>query len=205
MWLSLTARDARAPICEEVDAMLDSIMEDLTENYESTLVGLRKELSKLRTGRANLAMLDGVRVESYGTQVPLNQVATLKVSDPRMITLNPWDKSMITPIERAISMSDLGFNPSNDGTIIRIPIPQLTGDRRKELAKLASRVGEDHRISLRNHRRDANDMIKELQKEGEITEDDMHRAYGQVNDLTGTYNTKVDEILAEKEKDIMEI
>ncbi|MEM1347224.1 MAG: ribosome recycling factor [Myxococcota bacterium] len=185
--------------------MLDSIVEDLTENFEATLVGLRRELSKLRTGRANLAMLDGVRVENYGAQVPLNQVATLKVSDPRMITVSPWDKSMITPIERAISLSDLGFNPSNDGTIIRIPIPQLTGDRRKELAKLASRIGEDHKVSLRNHRRDANDMIKELEKDGEITEDDMHRAYGQVNDLTSSYNAKIDEILAEKEQDIMAI
>ena len=156
--------------------MLDEIFAELRDNNEETLQGLGRELGKLRTGRASLGMLDGVRVEYYGQVVPLNQVAALKVADPRLITISPWEKPMLILIEKAISSAGLGLNPSNDGVILRLPIPPLTGERRQELTKVARRIGEEHKISLRNARREANDTVKELEKESEISEDEMHRA-----------------------------
>lgn len=185
--------------------MLDGIYDDLRESYEATLDGLRRELSKLRTGRANLGMLNGIRVENYGALVPLNQVANLRVADARLITVSPWDKSLIGDIERAIASSDLGFNPSNDGVVIRVPVPMLTGDRRQELVKIARRIGEDHKISLRNHRRDANDMLKEFEKESEITKDDLHRGQTRVDEITTQYTGQIDAILQAKEADILEV
>ena len=185
--------------------MLNDVYAELKASNEETLQGLGRELGKLRTGRASLGMLDGVRVEYYGQVVPLNQVAALKTPDPRLITITPWEKPMIGIIEKAISAAGLGFNPSNDGVMIRIPIPPLTGDRRQELTKVARKIGEDHKISLRTARRDANDTIKELEKESEITEDDMHRALSTVDDITSNFTNKVDEIVKAKEVDIMEI
>ena len=185
--------------------MIDDIFKDLESSYEANLQGLKQELSKLRTGRANLGMLADVRVEHYGQRAPLNQVATLKVADARLITVQPWERNMITPIERAIGASDLGFNPSNDGVLIRVPVPALTGERRQELVKLARRAGEDHKISLRNARRESNDMIKDLQKEGDITEDELHRALAQVDKLIADYSKKVDDLVLQKEQDILEI
>ena len=185
--------------------MLNDVYDMLTENFDANLDGLKKELSKLRTGRANLGMLEGVRVEYYGQMVPLNQVATMKVVDARLITLQPWERSMITPLERAIGSSDLGFNPSNDGIVVRIPVPPLTGERRQDLVKIARKSGEEHKISLRNARRDANDTIKDLQKSGDITEDDMHRAMAHVDKLTGEYSKRVDDIIKAKEEEILEV
>lgn len=185
--------------------MVDDVLKDLKQTYESTAKDLARELSKLRTGRANLSMLDGVRVEYYGQMVPLNQVATMKVADARLIVIQPWESSIIPDIERAIAASDLGFNPSNDGQVIRVPVPQLTGERRQELVKVARRNGEDHKISLRNARRDANDVVKELEKESEITEDDMHRTLSQINEMTETYTKKLDDIVTSKEEDILEV
>ncbi len=185
--------------------MLQDVFDDLKEGYESTLKGLARELAKIRTGRANVAMLDGVTVDYYGSATPLNQVANLKVADPRLITVQPWEASMIGPIEKAIIQSDLGLNPSNDGTQIRVPIPALSGERRQELVKIARRNGEDHKIALRNQRRDANDMIKELQSGGDITEDDMHKGFEKINQITETYTTKIDEILEKKEGEILEV
>ena len=185
--------------------MLEDVLKDLRESFEATIKGLRGELIKLRTGRANLGMLEGIRVEYYGSQVPLNQVANMKVADARLITIQPWETNLLGDIERAIATSDLGFNPSNDGAIIRVPIPQLTGERRQDLVKLLKRVAEDHKISLRNHRRDANDMLKALQKDGDISEDDAHRGYDRINKMTEEYTKKIDEIAEVKEQEILEV
>lgn len=185
--------------------MLNDVYEYLTTSCDDTLKGLVKELTKLRTGRANLGMLDGIRVDSYGSVVPLNQVATLKIADARLIVIQPWDKSVIGAIEKAIGSSDLGFNPSNDGIVIRVPVPALTGERRQDLVKIARRVGEDHKISLRNSRREANDMVKELQKDGDITEDDLHRGLARVNQITEDYTKKVEDVVSRKEADILEV
>jgi ribosome recycling factor len=159
----------------------------------------------LRTGRANLGMLDGVRVEYYGQMVPLNQVSTMKVADARLIVLQPWEKNVIEDVERAVASAGLGLNPSNDGTVIRVPVPALTGERRQDLTKMARRIGEDHKISLRNARREANDMIKELEKGSDITEDDMHRGLKQVNSMIEEYTDRVEQIVTKKEEEILEV
>lgn len=185
--------------------MLNEVFEELRSNNERTIKGLINDLAKIRTGRASLGMLDGVRVDYYGVSTPLSQVATLRVADPRLITVQPWEKKIIADIEKAISSSELGLNPSNDGMLIRVPIPALSGERRQELVKLARRHGEDHKIAIRNHRRDANDMIKALEKESEITKDEEHKAYEKVNAITEEFTSKVDEILAQKEGDILEV
>ena len=185
--------------------MLDEVFEELRSSNERTMSGLMADLAKIRTGRANLGMLDSVRVDYYGQMTPLSQVATMRVADPRLITIQPWEKGIIADIERAISSSELGLNPSNDGTLIRVPIPALSGERRQELVKLARRHGEDHKIALRNHRREANDMVKELEKASEITQDDEHKAYEKINAITDKYSNKIDETLAKKESDILEV
>ena len=185
--------------------MLQDVFDDLTESFESTLKGLSRELAKIRTGRANIGMLDGVMVDYYGSPVPINQVANLKVPDPRMITVQPWEGNMIGPIEKAIMQAGLGLNPSNDGTQIRVPIPALSGERRQELVKISKRAGEDHKIAIRNHRRDANDMLKELEKDSSITEDEMHKGFDKVNQLTDQYIAKVDGFLERKEAEILEV
>lgn len=185
--------------------MMNDVINELNDSFEKTIQGLKKELSKIRTGRASIAMLDDVRVSYYGNMSPLSQVATLRAPDPRMITVQPWEATIIGDIERAIGSAGLGLNPSNDGVVIRVPIPALTGERRTELGKQAKRHGEDHKISLRNSRRDANDMIKELQKDGDISEDDEHKAYEKINSLTDSYSKKVEEILDAKVSQITEI
>lgn len=185
--------------------MLDEVIEELRAKNKSTLNDLAGELAKIRTGRANLGMLDGIRVEYYGSSTPLSQVATMRVADPRLITIAPWEQSMIPEIEKAISSSDLGLNPSNDGTLIRVPIPALSGERRQELVKVSRRAGEDHKIAIRNHRRDANDMIKELEKESEITQDDEHKGYEKINALTEQTTAKIDDMLSKKEAEILEV
>jgi ribosome recycling factor len=181
------------------------VTDELKSDFESVIKDLKRSLAKVRTGRASLSMLDGVRVEYYGQMSPLSQVATLKVADPRLITIQPWESTIIADIERAISSSDLGLNPSNDGNIIRVPIPALSGERRQELVKVVRREAEDHKISLRNMRREANDQLKDLEKESEITEDDLHRAYGNVDSLIDKYTAKIDEIVAGKEEEILEV
>lgn len=185
--------------------MLDEVIEELKSSFEETLGKFQKELAKIRTGRANVGMLDSVRVEYYGSPSPLNQVATLRVPEPRMITVQPWEKTLLADIEKAIVQANLGLNPSNDGGLIRVPIPALTGERREELVRQARRVAEDHKIALRNHRRDANDMVKQLEKDSEITEDDMHRGFDQINGLIEAYTKKIDERLETKEGEIREV
>ena len=190
---------------EPEEMMLDEVFEEIRDSNERTIKGLIAELAKIRTGRANIGMLDGVKVEYYGQPAPLSQVATLRVADPRLITIQPWERTLISDIEKAISSSDLGLNPSNDGTLIRVPIPALSGERRQELGKLARRHGEDHKITIRNHRRDANDLVKALEKDSEITKDQEHRAYERINTITEEYTAKIDEILAVKEAEILEV
>lgn len=185
--------------------MVNEVIEGLRADFDETLNKLRRDLTKIRTGRANVNMLDGIRVEYYGTPTPLSQVATLRVPEPRLITIQPWEKNVITDIERAIQMSDLGLNPSNDGTLIRVPIPALTGERRQELVKLARRAGEDHKIALRNQRRDANDMVKQLEKDSEITEDEMHKGFDKINSITEEFTAKIDAMLEKKEAEIVEV
>lgn len=185
--------------------MLKEVLDELKSNYEATVGDLRRELARIRTGRANIGMLDGIRVDYYGQTSPLSQVATLRVPEPRLITIQPWERNMISEIEKAILVSDLGLNPSNDGVLIRVPVPPLTGERRQELVKLARRTGEDHKIALRNHRRETNDIVKELQKDSEITEDDMHRSFDKVNAMTEEYTKKIDAVLEAKEAEILEV
>lgn len=185
--------------------MVETLIDDLRSDYEETLAEFKKELGRLRTGRANVSMLDGITVEYYGETTPLNQVATLRVPEPRLITIQPWEKSMIEKIEKAIMESDLGLNPSNDGSMIRVPIPALSGERREELVRVAGDLAEDHRIKLRNRRREANDVIKEAEKDSEITEDDKHRMFDEVDALTDEYEEKIDSLLEDKKEKIREV
>ena len=185
--------------------MVDSLLDELKIEYEDTLKKFKKELAKIRTGRANVSMLDGIKVEYYGSMTPLNQVATLRVPEPRLITIQPWEDTIIPDIEKAIIKSDLGLNPSNDGTMIRVPIPALSGERREELVRVAGKTAEDHKIAIRNHRRDANDLVKEAEKSSEITEDDKHRLFDEIDGVTDQYVSKIDSMLEKKEAEIREV
>ena len=166
---------------------------------------LQHAMSQVRTGRASVSLLDTVRADYYGTPTPLSQLATLHVPEPAMITVQPWDVSQIGAIEKAIRNADLGLNPSNDGKLIRVPIPPLNEDRRRELAKKILHIAEDHRVSLRNIRRDANDAVKKLLKDKLISEDDERRAHDEVQKLTDGHIKKVDELAKAKEKELMEL
>jgi len=172
---------------------------------EKALGDLQHEMATIRTGRASLGLLDHIRVDYYGTPSPLNQVATLHVPEPNLITIQPWDVSQIGPIEKAIRASDLGLNPSNDGKLIRLPIPPLTEERRKELVKRLHGVAEHHRVSVRNVRRDGNEAVKALLKDKKITEDDDKRAHDEIQKLTNTYMEKIDQAAHNKEREILEI
>lgn len=184
--------------------MVDDVLADLKKGMQATLENLDRELAKRRTGRANVALLDGVKVDYYGSLSPLNQVASLQVPDPRLITIKPWEKTMVPVIEKAIQQSSLGLNPSSDGEVIRLPIPPLTGERRAQLVKDVKGVGEDSKVALRNQRRDANDMLKALEKDKEISEDDMHRGLTKVQEVTDDFVKKVDETVTKKEKEILD-
>ena len=172
---------------------------------EKVLLDLQHEMANIRTGRASVNLLDGVKVDYFGTPTPLNQVATLHVPEPFLITMQPWDSSLIGVIEKAIRNSDLGLNPGNDGKTIRVPIPQLTEERRKEFVKKLHHVAEDHRVSLRNIRRDANEQAKKLLKDKLISEDDERRGLEEIQKLTDGYMQKIDAAAKAKEKDILEV
>ncbi len=172
---------------------------------EKVLTDLQHTLSTIRTGRASIALLDPIRVDYYGTQTPLNQVATLHVPEPSLITVQPWDVSQIGAIEKAIRSADLGLNPSNDGKLIRVPIPALTEERRKEIVKHLHGIAEEHRVGLRNIRRDANEATKKLLKDKVISEDDDRRALESTQKLTDSYMQKIDQVSKAKEKEIMEL
>jgi ribosome recycling factor len=179
--------------------MTDEVIEDLRKELERTTSALRKEFSRTRTGRASTALLEGITVEYYGTRTPLNQLAGLAAPEPRLLVIQPYDKSALHEIERAILQSDLGLVPVNDGKILRVPIPELTEERRRELVKHVRKVAEDYRVSVRNHRRDALDMLKALEKDKEITEDGMHRGQDKAS------IEKIDQVLKAKEDEIMEV
>jgi ribosome recycling factor len=172
---------------------------------EKALSDLQHEMASIRTGRASLGILDHIRVDYYGSPTPLNQVANLHVPEPSLITIQPWDVSQIGPIERAIRVSDLGLNPSNDGKIIRLPIPPLTEERRKELVKRLHGIAEHHRVSVRNVRRDGNEAVKKLLKDKKLAEDDEKKALDDIQKLTDAYMLKIDQAAKTKEKEIMEI
>jgi len=184
--------------------MIDSIYQETRDSMSKSVEALKNELKRLRTGRASLSILDGIKVDYYGSMTPLNQVATLAVPESRLITIQPWDGSVIKDIEKAILKSDLGLTPSSDGKIIRIAIPQLTEERRKELVKVVHKVCEEYKVSVRNYRRDANDLLKSMKKEGEISEDEAFKAQDQVQSITDEYIKLIDECDQEKEKEILE-
>jgi ribosome recycling factor len=185
--------------------MTDDVIEELRKEMERTTAALRKDLSRTRTGRASTALLEGITVEYYGTRTPLNQLAGLSAPEPRLLVIQPYDKSALHEIERAILQSDLGLVPVNDGKILRVPIPELTEERRRELVKHVRKMAEDYRVSVRNHRRDAIDLLKSLEKDKEITEDDLHRGQEKVQELTKVSIERVDHILKAKEDEIMEV
>ncbi len=182
-----------------------SIIDDCKHEMEQTLTAFKRDLSRLRTSRATTALLDGIVVEYYGAKTPLNQLASLSAPEPRLLVIQPFDRSAMHEIERALQQSDLGLNPQNDGKIIRIPIPDLTEERRRELVKHVKKVAEEFRVSMRAHRHDALDMMKELHKEKEITDDDLKRDHERVEHLTKEYVEKVDKVLKTKEDEIMAV
>jgi ribosome recycling factor len=178
---------------------------DQKSRMEKAVGDLQHEMASIRTGRASLGILDHIRVDYYGTPTPLNQLANLHVPEPSLITIQPWDVSQIGPIEKAIRVSDLGLNPANDGKLIRLPIPPLTEERRKELVKKLHAAAEHHRVSVRNIRRDGNEAVKKLVKDKKITEDEEKRALDEIQKLTDGYMQKIDQASKTKEKEILEI
>ncbi|HHY20166.1 MAG TPA: ribosome recycling factor [Firmicutes bacterium] len=184
---------------------MDKISNDAKKRMEKILESTKKEFASIRTGRANPSLLDRVEVEAYGSRMPLNQVALVSAPEPRMLVVQPYDRSTITDIEKAIRIADLGLNPTNDGQIIRLAIPALTEERRKEMVKVAKRISEEMKIAVRNIRRDANDEVKKLEKQGDLPEDESKRAQNEIQKLTDEYIDKIEQILAAKEKEIMEV
>ena len=176
--------------------MVNDVLKELQVNLEKAIDALKKDLGKVRTGRASLSILDGIRVDYYGTPTPLNQVASLNVADPRLITIKPWEKSLIPEIEKTIRSSQLGLNPSSDGEIVRLPMPPLTEERRKELVKLTKKMAEDAKVALRGARRDANEMLKDFQKEKDSTEAEEKQGLNRGQDATDAAVAKGDEIVA---------
>jgi ribosome recycling factor len=185
--------------------MLDDVYQEVEHKMQRSIEALRRDLSRIRTGRASLALLDGIKIDYYGTATPLNQMATLSVPESRLITIQPWDKSQLATIEKAIQSSDLGLTPTNDGTIIRLTIPALTAERRKDLVKQVKKMGEESKIALRNVRRDGNETLKSFEKDKLVSEDDMRRGQEQVQKITDRYIANVDEILQTKEHEVMEV
>jgi ribosome recycling factor len=181
------------------------VVDALKKEMESTLEGLRKELTKVRTGRANTALIEGILVDYYGTKSPLNQLAALSAPESRLLVVQPYDKSVMGAIEKAIYQSDLGLTPVNDGKVIRVPLPELTEERRKELVRHVKKIGEEYRVSARNHRRDANEHVKKLQKDKQITEDDVRATQDRVQKLTDEYVDKIEKVLKAKEDELMAV
>src|SRR5437667_1071572 len=185
--------------------MINDVIKDVQHRMHGAVEALHREFKTLRTGRANVAMLDGITVEYYGTPTPIAQVASLKVPEASLIVAEPWDKSMVGPVEKAIRNADLGLNPASDGKVIRIPVPQLTEERRKELVKRAHHVSEEARTAIRQVRRDGNDRLKKMLKSHEISEDDEKRALEEIQKMTDKHIDEVGNILKHKEQDIMAV
>lgn len=184
---------------------MNDIISSTTEKMERSIDAYRRELSRIRTGRASLSLLDGIKADAYGAPMPLNQVATLTIPESRLIAIQPWDPQLLGAIEKAIFKSNLGLNPVNDGKIIRISIPQLTEERRKELVKQVKKISEEYRVAVRNLRREAIDTLKKQKKEKEISEDEMYNLQDDAQKETDQFVKKIDGILAEKEKEVMEV
>lgn len=184
---------------------MENLLNEVKNKMEKALQALKQELSITRTGRASLSVLDNVRVDYYGTLTPLNQVATLKIPEAKLITIQPWETKLIPEIEKGITKAGIGLSPSNDGKIIRLPIPSLSEERRKDLVKLIKKQGEECRVGIRSLRRDANEAFKKREKEKEITQDDLKKGEERIQKLTDEYNVKIDELLKHKEKDIMTV
>ncbi len=185
--------------------MLDEIKKDAGQRMAKSVASLQQELTKIRTGRAHTSLLDHITVEYYGSQVPLNQVSNVGVEDSRTLTVTPWEKDMVQPIEKAIMGSDLGLNPATAGTVIRVPLPALTEERRKDMIRIVRHEAENGRIAIRNIRRDALHDIKDLLKEKMIGEDEERRAEGEIQAITDKYVAEVDQVLAVKEAELLEV
>ena len=185
--------------------MLDEIKQDAGQRMAKSVAALKSELTKIRTGRAHTSLLDHITVEYYGSQTPLNQVSNVGVEDSRTLTVTPWEKDMVQAIEKAIMSSDLGLNPASAGTVIRVPLPALTEERRKDMIRIVRHEAENGRIAIRNIRRDALHDIKDLLKEKMIGEDDERRAEGEIQDITDKYVAEVDQVLAVKEAELLEV
>ncbi|HTG81126.1 MAG TPA: ribosome recycling factor [Geobacteraceae bacterium] len=185
--------------------MTKDVIKNMGAHMDKTVDALRKEYQKVRTGRASTGLLDEIRVDYYGTPTPINQLATLAVPEPRTITLQPWEAKQIPAIEKAILNANLGLTPSNDGKVIRLNLPPLTEERRKEIVKQLRKMAEDAKVALRNIRRDSIDELKRLEKDKKITEDELKRAEKDVQDVTNGHVAKIDEVLAHKEKEVMEV
>ncbi len=185
--------------------MINEILKDAESRMQKSVESLKSELAKVRTGRAHPSLLEHITVDYYGSETPLSQVASIGVEDARTLTVTPWEKPMVQAVEKAIMKSDLGLNPNSAGTVIRIPMPQLTEERRKDLVKVVRHEGENGKVAIRNIRRDANSDFKSLEKEKEISEDDEHKAQDQVQKLTDKFVSEIDQILKEKEEDLMKV
>jgi ribosome recycling factor len=185
--------------------MIGEVIEELEKDIGKAHEALKRELAKIRTGRAHPSLLESVRVEVYGSQMPLSQLATVAVPEARMLTVKPWDKTQLKVIEKAIVQSPLGLNPMSDGDILRIPMPPLTEERRKELAKLVKKQGEETKVAIRKARHDAKDMLSTLEKDGQISEDELERSEKKVEDLIQKGVAEVDAIVARKDKDLLEV
>lgn len=184
--------------------MKEEIISECRQKMTKTIDVLKKEFMRIRTGRASTSLMEGIKVNCYDTQMPLDQVASISVPESRLITVKPWDQAIIGEIEKSILKSELGLTPMNDGKMIRIPIPPLTEERRKELAKLARKMAEDAKITIRNHRREANELLKELKQEKEISEDEMYKGQEEVQTVTDEFIKNIDDVTGAKEKEIME-
>lgn len=185
--------------------MISEVLKDTKERMGKGVESLRKEYTSIRAGRANPSMLDRVLVEYYGTPTPVNQLANISVPEPRMLVLQPWDKTALPAIEKGILKSDLGLNPSSDGTVIRLIIPQLTSERRSELVKTVKKKAEEARVAIRNIRRDTNDHLKKLEKDHTASEDEVKRAQDDVQKMTDKFIKEIDQVMENKEKEIMEV
>jgi ribosome recycling factor len=186
-------------------SVADDVVKDLRNRITKTLEAFRQDLLSIRTGRASLHLLDGVKVDYYGTLTPLNQVATMAVADARLITVKPWEKSMIPVIEKAIRDANLGVNPMSDKDLVRVPIPPLTEERRKEIVKQVKHKGEEHKVAIRNERRDAKELLEVAEKDGDVSQDEAKKALDKVQKETDDGVKKVDEMVAAKEKEVMQV
>lgn len=184
---------------------MSDVILDMAEKMEKSVEAFKNELSKVRTGRASLSLLDGILVDAYGSAMPLNQVGTMTIPESRMIAIQPWDVQMVPAIEKAILKSDIGLTPISDGKVIRLNIPQLTEERRKELVKQVKKVAEEFRVAVRNVRREAIDILKKQKKDKEISEDDLFRLQDEAQSETDSYIKQIDEITAAKEKEVLEV